>query len=237
MKISKLLAGFLLIPVLAHAQVRRVMNDPNYDRKPIHFGFTVGFNLNDATIDFANDFYTQFDTVYGIENIPSMGFHLGPVVNFRLGEYFDYRPLINLSFGQKNLDYRLLTQEDGQTTFTNHMMQIESVWVEFPQLIKYKAVRLNNVRPYLIAGFNPKFDLAARKKIKEEEQPKIRLDRFDLYYEVGFGIDYYLPYFKFSTEFKYGVGLGNVVVPDQTEFTSAYDRINAKIFMISFHFE
>jgi len=213
-------------------------NLPNLDRKKLHFGFTVGTNIMDFNIvnsdNFLND--AQIDYIYGIENNPSAGFHLGPVSNLQLGKHFDLRLLINLSFGQRNLTYYFADTLNNRT-LSSHTMKIASTFIEFPLHIKYKSVRINNYRPYLIGGINPKIDLAARKKIKEEEMPKIRLKSTDLYYEFGFGIDFYLTYFKFSTEIKYGVGLLNIIEPDNTQFTNSIDKMNSRMLMISFHFE
>jgi len=79
--------------------------------------------------------------------------------------------------------------------------------------------------------------LAAQKKIKEEEMPKIRLNKFDLAWEIGFGIDFYLPYFKFSPEIKYSCGLNNMIARDNTQFTSSINRLSSNVWMLSFHFE
>ena len=59
----------------------------------------------------------------------------------------------------------------------------------------------------------------------------------DFYYEIGIGVDFYLPYFKFSTEIKYEVGTMNVLKPDKSQFTSAIERMNSKMIVLSFHFE
>ena len=67
--------------------------------------------------------------------------------------------------------------------------------------------------------------------------PKIRLKNFDLAWEVGFGIDFYLPYFKFSPEIKFSSGLRDMVVRDNTQFTSSIKKMNSNIWMLSFHFE
>lgn len=219
------------------AQRKRVKNLPNYDRKRLHFGFTVGLNTMDFTIRNADNF-NSLDTVYAIENIKSMGFHLGPISNLRLGEYFDLRLLINLSFGQRDLTYKIAQDySSGDDPFKYHTMQIESIFIEFPLMIKYKAKRQNNYRPYLIGGVNPKIDLSAQKEIKDEERPKIRLNSYDLYYEMGFGIDYYLPYFKFSTEFKFAFGLNNMYIPDGSQFTNSMKYMHSKMFVVSLHFE
>jgi len=223
------------------AQNRSVKNLPSYDKKPLHFGFTVGFNTMDFTLQNSEVFW-GLDEIYGIENERSLGFHLGPVSNLCLGNYFDFRALINLSFGQRTLLYKVAQDTlGGNSPFFTHKMEIESIFIEFPLLIKYKSVRINNYRPYLIAGINPKIDLAARRQIKEEEMPKIRIKNTDLYYEMGFGVDYYLQYFKFSTEIKFAFGLKNLLIPIEDtqyrEYTDALKSIHSKMIVLVFHFE
>ena len=227
---------FLGILQTLAAQERKVKNLPIYDRKPVHFGFTLGLNTMDFLI-YPNASFESSPVVYSVENQKLPGFNLGPMANFRLGRYFDFRTLIVLSFGQRNLQYRVSEDSSfsGQLSFEE--MQIESTFLEFPLLLKYKARRLNNLRPYVIAGMNPKIDLAARKEIKDEDRPQIRLQNYDIYYEAGLGIDFYLPYFKLSAEIKYSQGLLNVMVPDETPYTQTLDKISSRMLMLSFHFE
>ena len=222
------------------AQKQQVQNLPQLDKKKLHFGFTVGTNLMDFTIDKADNFFdeSEFNQIYAIENVPNAGFHLGPVSNLRINDNFHLRLLIDLSFGQRNLTYwHVEDTTSANPNLSKHLMKLSSTYIEFPLLLKYKSMRLNNISPYLLAGMNPKIDLAAQKKINDNEIPKIRLNRYDLAYELGFGIDFYLPYFRFSTELKYSVGLFNAVVPDGTQYTDAIKRMNSRMWMISFHFE
>ncbi len=231
---------FISFSAFAQYRQQQQKNLPEYDYKRLHFGFTVGTNVMDFSIVKADNFFStsEFNQVYAIENEPSVGFMLGPVSNLRLGEYWDLRLLINLSFGQRNLNYLIVEDTTvANPVLTEHKMKIASTYLEFPLLLKYKAMRINNYRPYLIAGVNPKVDLAAQKKIKQEEMPKIRLNNLDVAWEVGAGIDFYLPYFKFSTELKYSGGLRNMVVPDGTQFTSAIKKMNSNIWTISLLFE
>jgi hypothetical protein len=230
----------LLIFFSVFAQEKRLQNLPEYEHKLLHFGFTVGTNFMNFGITKDGLFLNEKKTnqIYSIEYESIPGFQLGPISNLHMGEYFDLRLLINLSFGQRNLKYLLVEDTTLQNpVLTTHTMKLSSTYLEFPLLLKYKAVRLNNFRPYLIAGINPKIDLAAQKEIKEEEMPKIRLSRYDLAWEIGFGIDLYLPYFKFSPEIKYSRGINNMIVRDNTQFTSCIKMMNSNIWMVSFHFE
>jgi len=235
-----ILLVFISYSALAQYEQQQQKNLPEYDYKWLHFGFTVGTNVMDFSIVKADNFFStsEFNQVYAVENQPNVGFNLGPVSNLRLGEYFDLRLLINLSFGQRNLVY-LMVEDTAAVSpvLSRHTMKLASTYLEFPLLLKYKAMRINNYRPYLIAGVNTKIDLAAQKKIKQEEMPKIRLNNLDVAWEIGAGIDFYLPYFKFSTELKYSAGVRNMVVPDGTQFTNSIKKMNSNIWMISFHFE
>ncbi len=236
---------FLLLSVLAFSQEQKLKNLPNFDRKWLHFGFTVGLSIFDASMLLSDEFlqtdasgeYT-INHVYGIENTPSPGFHLGPIINLRLNEHSDLRALLDLSFGQRTLKYSLLdTINTSERAYNEHVMKIESIFLELPIQYKYKAKRLNNIRPYVIFGVTTKWDMAANKKIKDEDRPMIRFKPFDVFWEAGMGVDFYLPYFKFSSELKYQVGLLNIVKYDNTQYTNALSKINSRMFVLSFHFE
>ena len=231
---KKVILSLLLVVVClsVDAQRRRVLNTPKYDLDPLHFGFTVGFNSMDFNI-YNSKLINTYDSVYAVNAIRQAGFNLGIVSNLRLAPFLDLRFLPGITFGQRNLEY-LVRGSDG---FFKREMKIESTFLEFPLLIKYKAKRINNYRPYIIMGGNYRLDLASRKKVKEEEKPKILLERDDVYYELGFGVDYYLPFFKFSTEIKYCVGLGNMIKNDGTEYSRAIEKLVSNLVIISFHFE
>ena len=217
-----------------------VPNLKYYDHKKFHFGFTVGLNTSDFYIRNSDTFFdtSVIKQVYSIENIQQPGFHLGPISNLRLGKFFDLRLLLNLTFTQRDLHYTILKENQaGESYFESHIMKLSSTFLEFPLLLKYKSKRINNYRFYIIGGVNPRLDLAAKKKIPEELMPMIRLEQPDIYGEFGAGIDIYLPYFKFSPEIKMGVGLNNMAVSDNTEYTGAMKYLKSKVFLISFHFE
>ena len=208
-----------------------MQNDPGHDFKLLHFGFTVGFNTMDFRVDHSDNAY---DSLYAEVSRLSPGFHIQIVSNLRLAKYFDLRFLPGISFGQRYLKYIHNSEELSE-------MKLESSFIEFPLLLKYKAKRLNNYRPYLIGGLNVRIDMAARREHDEEDKIYIRLKTYDLYYEVGFGIDFYLPYFKLTSELKLAVGIRDVLnqEPDAgyPHFTTAIDRLTSNLVFLSFHFE
>lgn len=220
---------------------RENIYNPEFKHKIVHFGFSLGFNTSDFIIRNSGAFYdtSQVKYIYGIENKRQPGLQFGPVSNFHLGKYFDLRVLIDLTFTQRDLTYYLFepNPNDSSMSYTTHVMKMSSIFLEFPVLLKYKSKRMGNIRVYIIGGLNYKMDLSSGKKIPDSELPKIRLQRDDIYYEGGIGLDLYTPYFKLSPELKFGIGINNVMVPDQTEFTKAIDYLRSNIFMLTFHFE
>lgn len=246
MKKFVILIAAVLLSISGYSQInKQVQNLPKYDAKALHFGFTLGLNMADFTIRQAPFFVSDTCYVFSVENNKKPGFHLGPVFDVRLGEYFNFRLLINLAFSQRNLSFDYIKDTvDNKPVFAVQEMKLASTFIEAPIQLKYKAKRIDNFRPYVIVGVNPKFDLAARKKPKPEDMPKIKLSPTDIYAEVGFGMDFYLQYFKLSAELKYGYGFLNVIDKSMEypnsfdrQFFSSIDRLNSKMWMLSFHFE
>ncbi|MFP4663895.1 MAG: porin family protein [Bacteroidales bacterium] len=214
------------------AQQRRPMNLPKLDMQPAHFGYSLGLNVMDFTLKPAAEFY-DFDTVYAVENKSYVGFNINMIANLRLANYLDLRFNPGLNFGQRDLEYKL--KENG--VYKKHVMRLESTFLDFPVLLKYRAERYNNFRPFLIGGGSLRYDLAAQRKIDPADKPKIRLRRMDAYYEIGLGVDFFLEYFMFAVEVKGAFGALNAVNYDNTEYTNYFERLNSKMLIISFHFE
>lgn len=183
------------------------------------------------------------DSLYADVSRLSPGFNIGIVSSFKLNEYFDLRILPGITFGQRNLSYHKQIDTDTMSfnLIYNNDHKIESSFLEFPMVIKYKSKRINNFRPYLVGGFNYRLDLSARKEYDDKDAVYLRLKRSDFYYEVGFGIDFYLKYFKFSTELKLAVGLRDMLIHDPAannpQFVTAIEKLQSNLWLLSFHFE
>ena len=216
------------------AQKQKVKYYQRVDSKTVHFGFTLGLNTMDFYVTNHN-VPANRDTLFANVNGLLPGFNVSMVSNLRLLKYLDLRFLPGLSFGQRDLYY----YKPGGVLYGTQ--KVESAFIEFPLLIKYKAKRINNFRPYLVAGVNYRMDMASRRKYNPEKGIYLRLLQSDLYHEEGFGIDFYLPYFKFSTELKVSTGFRNILVTDPSsehpEYVTALQRLRSQIWVLSFHFE
>lgn len=226
------------------AQVRRpvLLNDSDYDvGKPLRFGFSLGINSmdfdikNSVTLEDASGEQFQY-FAEATHLVP--GFTVNAISDLRLSENLHLRFLPGYVFGQRNLDFYI--SKDNKTEYES-TMKIESNFIDLPLGLKYLSQRVSNVRPYLYFGVDPRIDLAAYKRIKTEKGIYLRLQKFNVYYEVGFGIDFFLTYFKFSTEIKFSSGMGSAISKDFAEdgkqYRDAIDVLRSNMLIISFHFE
>jgi len=223
----------LLIPVAATAQKARPKNDSNYDERLLHFGFSMGLNTMDFNVKMDPDDPNNY-TAEVVSLKP--GINIQIVMDYRPATYFDVRFLPGVSFGQRNLNFY------GEDGILVNEQQIESSFLEFPLLVKAKGMRLNNSRPYLIGGINFRYDLAAKKEYDDDSEVYMRLRKADLYYEVGAGIDFYLPYFKLTIEAKMSNGLRDVLVHDDPhpynpQYVNSIESLKSQMWVLSFHFE
>ena len=222
---------FLCLNVVAQ-QYKKPQNLPRYDHKKIHFGFTLGinelnFNLkkNSNTID--------NDSLLTLYTKSQKGFNLGIVSNLRLGRNSDLRFLPTLSFVSRRINYSIKTNDLVEQI----NKEVESTFIEFPINLKFKSNRYNNGRAYLITGAKYSIDLASKKNIEDDDNELIKLNKGDLMYEIGFGIDFYLQYFKFSPEFKATFGLINMLIPDDGVYNNSIEKLMTRGFTLTFTFE
>jgi len=162
---------------------------------------------------------------------PNAGFHLGIICDARLHKYVRIRFLPTLIFTSHNILYNFT----GTRNFTVNRKS-ESSYVMLPLNIKLQSKRLRNMSVYVMGGGRYCIDLASGKKDKASNEV-VRLKQTDWYYEAGAGVDFYLPYFKFSIEGKVIQGLKNVLIKDGTEFTTPINSLNSHLFQVSLNFE
>jgi hypothetical protein len=228
--------GCILLSLSAYGQKQKPKNESWYDEKILHFGFCLGFNTMDLNIRPSQTFLDS-TSLYPEVSILNPGINIQIVTDFRPANYLDIRFLPGVSFGQRVIRY----YKDG--VLYNTPQKLESSFLEFPLLLKYKGDRLNNVRPYVIGGLNYRYDLAGKKEFEDDPKKEVylRLKRPDLYYELGAGMDFYLAYFKLSVELKMSNGFGDVLVkeaaPGHTEYYYAIEKMKSQIWVLSFHFE
>ncbi|MFZ2339489.1 MAG: outer membrane beta-barrel protein [Bacteroidales bacterium] len=234
---------FLLVSADVFSQIQKPKNDSWYDDKPLHFGFSLGTNLMDFDITPSQEYLAGGGNFFPEVSFLNPGINIQTVINWRPAKYIDLRFLPGVSFGQRSVHYYDSKDTiDPKYEAIGDIQRLQSSFLEFPLLVKFKGDRLNNVRPYVIGGLNYRYDLAGKKEYEESKLIYLRLKRPDLYYEAGAGLDFYLPYFKLSVEIKTSRGLRDVVVHDQgypgySQYLDAIEKMQSRIWVVSFHFE
>ncbi len=226
----------LCLSLSSIAQKRHGMpNLQKYDKQRFHFGFALGFNQFDFTMRSKANL-AEYDSLMKIFTSPLSGFNLGIVTNLRLGEYFDLRFIPGLSFGDRVLNYSI-KYYDG-TEFTTYK-NIESVYLDFPLMVKFKSSRMHNVRAYVIGGMQYSRDLIsnARKQATNPREVYLKIYPDDFQAQAGVGFDFYLTYFKFSTELKMSFGLNNILKWESNMYATSVTSLKSRIIQISFLFE
>ncbi len=226
----------LTTSVCAVAQRRndKPLNRPYADLKPIHFGFSVGINMQD--INLSNNGYITPEGESWFADIPgySPGFCVNVLADLRLSTYFNLRFSPGMYFGNKNIHYRNSVTGDDNT------QNVKSNYVVLPVELKYSSSRYNNIRPYLIGGVMGMFDVSK----KRPEQLKFK--NSDLMLTIGMGCDIYLPFFKLCPELKFCFGLRNLLDtdrsdlednPDMLKYTQSISAAKSNMIVLTFYFE
>jgi hypothetical protein len=228
---------FLIFSILLSLDVSGqrgvIENLQGFDKnKVFHFGFLVGMNYMGAKLKLNNSLYTN-DTILGLNIKQTAGFQLAVVTDLHLGRYWDLRVLFpTLSFGQRDFEYWLNTDEGPFLK----VRQSESTYLALPIEFKYKSERYGNWRAYLTGGGFIAYDMVSQKKARPG-LAVVRLDDIDYGYSLGFGVEFFLEYFKFSPHLKWSNGLNNLLIDDKTPFTSVINKITARTFSVSLTFE
>jgi hypothetical protein len=187
------------------AQQQKTRNLPFYDDKKLHYGFLIGLHQSRLHVqEYSELFATRddLDTLKAANPMISPGFSLGIITNFRLGnELWNLRFVPNVSFYERATKYTFT----GGSTFND---LTESTFIELPFLVKYKSLRRNNTRFYMIGGFSYNIKVAGKKELID--QHLITKDR-NLEIQYGFGWDRYLDMFKFALELRFSHGIPNVL--------------------------
>ena len=237
---NKIPFGLILVLTLfwnfsAQAQREKIKNLERFDERKIHFGFTLGINNSNFVLE--HDL-TQTDSLVSLESQQQPGFNLGIITDLHIGKDFNLRFVPDLSFGNRNLEYTFLNSDGTRSILVK---TVESTWLDFPILLKYRSWRLNNFACYLLAGGAYSLDLASQFKVDNQfnnpNEIVIKLDRNSYSYIVGFGMDFFLEYFKFSPELRLSMSLNDILIDDDTDLSRPISLLKSKVWLISFNFE
>nr|AIA18833.1 Outer membrane protein beta-barrel domain protein [uncultured bacterium] len=204
-----------------------LINLENFDKQRVHWGYFLGFNSYDFKIDYKTvgpDILVESTT----------GFNVGLVGDLRLHEYVDLRFEPGLYYTQRNLTY------PGFTNEFDRLREVRSTYIHFPLLLKFSSLRIGNIRPYLEGGLSTTLNLGSNEKSRDDNaQQRFRVKTWTTNYELGFGIDLYFEYFKFSPSIRGVFGMNDELVRDNdpnSPWTSNIESLKTRAVLINFTF-
>ncbi|MCH5345758.1 MAG: PorT family protein [Muribaculaceae bacterium] len=212
----------------------KLNNRPYADLRRWHLGFSIGLHTQDITFTH-NGFVTpEGESWFMDQPAFSPGFCVNGLVDLRLSTYFNLRFSPGMYFG--NRDIKMIEA----TTGAKESQNVKSAYVVAPIDLKFSSLRLRNVRPYVTGGVMPTFDVSKRRS------DFLKFNTADVYLTVGFGCDFYLPYFKFIPEVKFCFGLTDILDrnrpdlednPDMLKMTQSLKKATSQMVVFTFYFE
>ncbi len=241
-----LLFAFLFVVLGASGQERKVQNRPYIDLRRFHFGIHVGLHLQDIELMNVGPIELVDEEGNVTESFISCdqsrwdpGFNVGVVGEFRINEFFQFRISPAIYFGSRHITFRNQTLSTEENVVEEHQ-DLKSAYIMVGFDLIFAAPRVNNHRLYIMAGATPALNLISK------SSDYLRLNRGQVFLELGLGFDRYLPYFKCRPELKFMFGIGNALNKNHVDelrdenmkaYTSSVSSAHTKMITLTFYFE
>ena len=236
MKLFLRLLIFIVLGSSSYAQKFKQERYKNFDKRMFHFGFMLGFNSSDFTVYQNVNAYEQYGLKL-LENDAQPGGQLGILTTMKLGTpVLRLRFIPTLSFQERLLRYTfedtvLNKDEIGEE-------RVNSTNLDFPIMLQFRTKRLNNFTAYVLVGGQYSIDLQSQEKASQNYiDPYVKIKRNDVQGQIGGGLEFFAPYFKFGIELKYSHGFMNSFIQDNTNIANPINKLYNKVWSLSLIFE
>ena len=214
---------FLTINSSAQKNKTTINNLQNFDQQKIHFGYFIGLNMYDYK------FKLEQQKTITVEN--KFGFNVGLIGDLKLNRNLNLRFEPGLYKNNLNVVYNDISDE---------IREKKSTYINLPILIKYSSERYRNIKPFIVGGLSSSINLSSNQnRIDDIESGLYRTKTVSFNYELGFGVDLYFQYFKFSPSIRGVFSLTNELIPDNSissEFTNNIEKLYSRGIFINFSF-
>jgi hypothetical protein len=229
---------YCTISYILFCQKEKPQNYSRFDERYIHFGFMIGFNSANFTA------YPKLDAyqMYGLKSLvtkSSPGGQVGIVSTLKLGTpLVRLRFLPTLSFQERILQYTFQPTNSTETSDSFNEERVNSTNVDLPMMLQFRTLRYNNFAAYVLIGGQYTIDLQSQENASQNFiDPFIKIKRNDYFGQVGGGVEFFAPYFKFGIELKYSRSFTNSLIPEGTFIAKPVDKLFNNAWWLSFIFE
>jgi hypothetical protein len=224
------------------AQNKKLRNMPIYDTQTWHWGYFLA--VSNYTFSYDTNSSALKDSVLQMNTQGSPGFNVGLILDLRLSSAWNLRTEPNVSYTSRTVSLNYASDINAGNAIPAER-DVLSTYIDLPIYLKYSGQRRVNFRPYVIAGPKISFDMQSNQKNTSDNFNKIfRTKTFNIYADFGLGIDWYLPYFRLSTEIKGSAGILNELVEDgnppgsvSSPYTDPLESINTRAIFFVVKFE
>lgn len=237
MKRIIILCIIYLFSASAKAQLftkERVLNNENFDKPRLSYGYYLGLNSYDFNIDYKSN-------LKDIQVIKSTGFNVGLVGNIRINDFFDLRLEPGLVMSNRTLSYSGTYFEGLIFDESDTEREIRSTYIHIPLLLKISTKRINNIKPFIVAGVSTALNLSSNQDNPDDNsQGNFRLKKNNIFYEMGIGIDIYLTWFKFTPSIRGVFSLSDEHVKDfdsNSPWTRNISKMQTRGVFVNFTFQ
>jgi hypothetical protein len=210
---------FLVTSVNFFAQREKVEYLPTFDKRRLHYGFYLGLNQNDYKLNLKQSAITNAN----ITVKPTMGFNVGLIADLRLHKNLNLRFEPGLISNSKVILFNHLTTS---STPQDSIRDIGSTYLHIPLVFKFSTDRYKNIRPYLLAGVSFDYNISSNEANQDDNSAgQFRMKTNNFMYEVGFGVYFYLYYFKFSPSIRGVFAMNNEIKYDNPTYDGSGELV------------
>ncbi|MCK0161844.1 porin family protein [Allomuricauda sp. F6463D] len=232
MKNLLILFGLLIISnssAIAQFGSDPILNLQNEDKKFLNWGYYLGFNQYDFQFEYKDDIGRD------ILVDKSYGFNVGLIGELRINEFLDARVEPGLLYTSRTLGF------PGFSTEAEAIREVRSTYIRFPLLLKASTRRIGNWKPFIMGGVYTSINLGSNEdSLDDNSTGQFRMKQKVYGYELGFGIDLYTEYFKFTPSIRGVFALTDELVRDEdpnSPWTGNINAMRTRGIFINFTFE
>ena len=228
---SKRLLIVFLITMTATSWGQR-SDTPEYHKKDDDYLLRFGYYLGINQMNFKAE-YSRY-TLDQLEIQPQLGFNVGLFADLRILDNINMRIEPGMFTSQ-----RILTFSENWAEVRNpdnRRRDVKSTYIRIPLVFKFSTDRIHNVRPFVVGGVSTSFNLSSNEKSREDNdsgqfRSRTKMNSF----EIGLGVELYLPFFRLTPSIRGIFSLQDEIVPD--DWTVAIQSLKTQGIFLNFIFQ
>lgn len=218
-----LLLSLVLFPFCVLSQdVRRSPDYTEYGH-----GFSLGLSHSFLELVPSTDFALEFNEV---ENLLSPGIQMGFSIYRSFGRNVELNFMPSMNLGRYSLLFR---HQSGRISH----LEADYTGLDLPVSLKMRMLT-GKYGFYLLGGMNYRYDFSSKQDHQIEQTGDfLYLRRESQQFVLGFGLERYFKYYRFSPELRFSFGNDNLLIAANARHEKALDALKGRSILLAFKFE